>query len=153
MLQYTQEECLLSKEVSLISASYKIQMKRGMKALTKTEREETNAAFQAEKWKAKEQEKKKEAEELRNNITQKGLLHYNQKRRERLLNEAEELKYSRENIAKLREFTADNWNADTVNYETIDAFYAVEGFVKENAPGWGKNIFHKIGELFGDNED
>lgn len=77
----------------------------------------------------------------------KGLLYYSNEKRCSLLEEAEKLCYSQVAIARLRRFTEENWNFDSVTVDDIRELAAIEDYVHENTPAWKKNIFSRIGSF------
>ena len=48
------------------------------------------------------------------NVVVAGMLYFDERKREELLAEAEQLSYSRETLNRLRIFNSGNWNEDTV---------------------------------------
>ena len=79
-------------------------------------------------------------------VTQ-GLLYYNNEKRLFLLQEAEKLCYSKTAISRLRNFTVDSWNKDSVTLEDIREIQTIEEFVQEHTPTWKKSPFARLGEF------
>nr|DAY58081.1 MAG TPA: hypothetical protein [Caudoviricetes sp.] len=73
------------------------------------------------------------------------MLYFDERKREELLAEAEQLNYSRETLNRLRIFNSGNWNEDTVDCDTIIAFSAIEDYVNNNSPSWKKSPLYSIG--------
>lgn len=96
-------------------------------------------------------EKKKESvDEILNQdektIISKGLLYYDQEKRETILNDAEKLCYSKERITRIRRDADDeNWNTDTVGLEMMQEFDAMEQYVGNNTSWWEKSPLSKFG--------
>ena len=82
----------------------------------------------------------------------KGLLYYSNEKRISLLNEAEELCYSKVTISRLKNFTEDNWNKDNVTLEDIHEFQTIEEYVRKNTPAWKNNLFSHIGDFINNAE-
>lgn len=78
------------------------------------------------------------------NIVVAGMLYFDERKREELLAEAEQLNYSRETLNRLRIFNSGNWNEDTVDCDTIIAFSAIEDYVNNNSPSWKKSPLYSI---------
>lgn len=79
------------------------------------------------------------------NIVVAGMLYFDERKREELLAEAEQLNYSRETLNRLRIFNSGNWNEDTVDCDTIIVFSAIEDYVNNNSPSWKKSPLYSIG--------
>lgn len=84
-------------------------------------------------------------------VTQ-GLLYYNNEKRFLLLQEAENLCYSKVAISRLRNFTVDNWNKDSVTIEDIREMQTIEEFVRDHTPAWKKSPFSQLGEFINKSE-
>lgn len=135
------------KEVSTIS-SYKKQFAEVNKCLTRDENELFKVRADIAALKEKERQLEKKVEEDRQNKVVKGMLYFSDDQRTSLLTRAEDLQYSKKTIDRLRTYTEQQWNADYVNYNTIEDFEAVEKYVNENEPDWEQGILAKIGKSF-----
>lgn len=81
------------------------------------------------------------------------MLYYDLKKREQLLDEATQLRYSQIKIDKLRRFDDKKWNADNVDFETVTELQAMESFVEDNLPDYTRGVFAKIGKLISGGEN
>lgn len=89
--------------------------------------------------------KEKLVQKERDNVVSTGLQYYKE-RRGPLLEEAEELCYSKKAIGELRAIEDGNWNTDSIDYDTIAALQTMERFVGDHTPRWKKGFLYKIGK-------
>lgn len=89
-------------------------------------------------------------EQISNMIDEKrdyGIKRYLDKRkREELLEKAEEYGYSLEKINELRKYV-EEWNQDCVTIDVLDGFKVMEEFVKNNQEPYKTSIMYKFSKL------
>jgi len=89
-------------------------------------------------------------EQISNMIDEKrdyGIKRYLDKRkREELLEKAEEYGYSLEKINELRRYV-EEWNQDCVTIDVLDSFKVIEEFVKNNQEPYKSSIMYKFSKL------
>lgn len=93
--------------------------------------------------------KEKLVQKERDNVVSTGLQYY-KNRRGPLLEEAEKLCYSKKAIEALRAIDDENWNTDSIDYDTIAALQTMEQFVGEHTPHWKKGLLYRIGKTDSD---
>lgn len=121
-------------------SSYSNQFKNACKNLTRAEKSELLT-------KKKFDDAHSVTINCENDYVTKGLLYYDTEKRIFLLQEAEKLCYSQTSISRLRRFTVDNWNKDSVTLDDIREIRTIEEFVREHTPIWKKNPFWRLGEF------
>ena len=108
--------------------------------LTKAETDELLRKRQFEK-------SQEETISCKNTFVTKGLLYYNNKKRESLLESAESLCYSKNAIERLKSFTCENWNSDNVTIDDIKQLQSIEAYVQQNSPRWERSLLFKLGKF------
>ncbi len=141
--------CLKSRErVRGVSAilSYQKQFKRATKKLTNTDEEILQVDEQIELLTQRKKQLLQKREKDQQNKVETGLMHFSNKNRTELLDQAKELLYSESAVERLRAFDDAQWNMDNVNINVINDFEALEEYVRKHTPPWKKSIFTKIGK-------
>ena len=134
-----------------VISSYKTQLNKANKRLISDEKEKLRLQEEIALLQKQVECCGKKIAEDKQNIVLKGMQYFSKKKRDEILNEAEELSCSRETIARLRSYD-DNWNEDCVDCNVISAFETLEKTVNDNKPDWEKSFFTKLGRAINQNE-
>lgn len=127
--------------------SYKKQFEEANKQLADDELDLLKVNEQMQTLQRKREDLEKKIQKDRENKVVKGLLYYSEERRSVLLDKADELKYSRKTIQRLRTYDKNQWNTDSVDHDLIADFETVEKYVNGNTPSWEKSPFAKFGKM------
>ena len=129
-------------------STYKRQLKRANRALANDQQRQVEIKKMIEELQEEYAAVGERIEEDRRNVVTKGMLYFNSSKREQLLEDAENLNYSKTTIERLRALGNAEWNADNVDEDIISAFESVEDYVNDNKPDWEKSIPATIGKFF-----
>ncbi len=92
-------------------------------------------------------ELKKKTEIDRNNRITRGMIYYSAERRKELLDKADELKYSRKTIERLRNIDDRQWNSDLVDNDLISEFQTIEKYIGNFSQKKSKSPFSILGKF------
>lgn len=115
--------------------SYKKQFNQASEDLARDQQELLDLDEQIQALQKKKSDLTSQIEADKNNVVTKGMLYFDSEKRKHVLDEAEQLSYSRMKLDRLRGFDDQSWNSDNVDFETITEFQAMERYISENSPG------------------
>ena len=144
---------MINKEQIEVSAipSYEKQFKDASRRLADDEAQLLTVTQEIAALQKKKEQIEKNIDEDRKNKCNKGMLYYCENKRAAILDQAENLPYSKQTINRLRSIDNENWNSDHIDLNTIADFEAVEKYVNDNTPAWEQSPIAKLGKWFNQN--